>query len=40
MFQLNVIASRGIGGAFRGCLGDVLDVLGGVKECVGCIVCK
>ena len=36
--QLNVSASCGIGGAFRGCLGGVQGVSGVVRACVGCVL--
>jgi hypothetical protein len=35
-FQLNVSASYGIGGAFRGYFGGVYEVSGGVRGCLGC----
>jgi len=39
-FRLNVSAVRGIGGALRGCLGDVQEVLPGIWGCFGCIFCQ
>jgi len=38
--QLNLSALYGIGGALRGCLGGVWEVLGGITCCLGCILCK
>jgi len=38
--KLNVSASRGIGGAFRGSFSGVWEVLGNIKGCIGCIVYK
>ena len=35
VFQLNVSALCGIGGAFRGCLGGVQGASGSIKRCVG-----
>jgi hypothetical protein len=32
-FRLNVSAFCAIGGAFRGCIGDVEEVLGNIKGC-------
>ena len=39
-FRRNVSASCEIGGAFRGNLGGVWDVLGGIKGGIRCISCK
>ena len=39
-FRLNVSAFCGIGGAFKGCLGGVQEVLGGIRGCSGCILCQ
>ena len=36
-FQLNVSAFYGTGGAFRGCVGGVGEVLGGKRSYTGCI---
>jgi hypothetical protein len=38
-FRLNVSAFCGIGGASRGCLGVVYEVLGGIRGCLGCTLC-
>jgi hypothetical protein len=35
-FQLNLSAFCGIGGAWRGYLRGVHEVLGGIMECLGC----
>jgi len=37
-FRLNVSAFCGIGGASRGYVGGVYEVLGGVEGCLGCVV--
>jgi hypothetical protein len=39
-FWLNISAFCGKGGAFRGCLGVVEQVLGGIWGCLGCILCQ
>jgi hypothetical protein len=39
-FRLNVSALCGIGGAFRGCLGVVYGVSGGIGGRLGCISCQ
>ena len=39
-FQLNLSAFGGIGGAYWGCLGVVCEVLGGIRGCLGCILCQ
>jgi hypothetical protein len=36
-FRLNLSTFCGIGGAFSGCLGGVLEVSGGIGGCLGCI---
>jgi len=36
-FQLNVSAFPGIVGAFRGYMGSVYEVTGGVRGCFGCV---
>ena len=37
-FRLNISAFCGIGGAFRGCLEGVEEVLRGIRGCSGCIL--
>jgi len=39
-FRLNVSAFCGTGGAFRGCLRSVWEVLGGIRGCLQCILCQ
>ena len=38
-FRLNLSDFCGIGGAFRGCVGSVQEVSGGIKEYHGCVLC-
>jgi len=39
-FWLNLSAFCGIGGACRGGLGGVQEMLGGIRGCAGCILCQ
>ena len=39
-FQLNLSASCGIGGAFRGGVWDFQEVLGGNRGCLGYVLCQ
>ena len=38
--QLNLSAFCGTWGAFRGCVGGVEEVSGGIRGCLGCILCQ
>jgi len=38
--RLNVSAFCGTGGAFRGCLGGIYEVLGDMQGCLGCLGCS
>ena len=39
-FRFHVSAFFGIGGAFLGCAGDVYELSGGIRGCLGCYLCQ